>query len=352
MQGLIEKVMSMNKPTKNQANAVREYLASIGHNITHVQALEVIARGAGYRSRHAVGKGEQPVAAPLAATQLLAAHCKKCDTELDGEGYCGDSTCPYHNWPQNVPEDDLSYYSTAVLEQKYGVKRRNLEDIADDIRWDYYGSGCQRSDLEQAVVSLLKHCSPLFDSEESAVKYLLDGDAPAAGEGPYDEVARASAIKAEYNASECHADDVDHAVKRLVTECPSIYQDSRKAWSFINEESHEELDGRDFLVQVESAVFGLEVFTYYTEEERRAGLLRLMAKAFELNDGVTRQYYFSEVNSNIEKNTLEYDQELRMRELEGEIVDGVVHYQGNEIGTIEKLGEGGLTLYSWIDENP
>lgn len=352
MQGLIEKVMSMNKPSKNQANAVREYLASIGHNISHVQALEVIARGAGYRSRHAVGKAEpNPTTAPTAA-QLIAVRCKKCDTELDDEGYCGDLTCPYHSWPQKVPEDDLSYYSTAVLEHKYGAKRRSQEVVAEEIRWEYYGSGCQRSDFEEAVASLLKRCSALFDSEESAVRYLMDADAPAAGEDPSDEVARASAIKAEYNESRCHADDVDHAVKRLMAECPSIYQDSRKAWGYINEETHEELEGQDYLVQVESEVFGPEVFTYYTEEERRAGIVRLMAKAVELNDGVDRHYYFSEVSSNIEKDTVEYDQELRMRELEGSIVGGLVTFQGNEIGTIADITEGGLTLHSWIDENP
>lgn len=37
--------------TKAQAQAVREYLASIGHDVSHTQALEVVARGQGLRSR-------------------------------------------------------------------------------------------------------------------------------------------------------------------------------------------------------------------------------------------------------------------------------------------------------------
>jgi hypothetical protein len=37
--------------TKAQAQAVREYLAGIGHDISHTQALEVLARGRGLRSR-------------------------------------------------------------------------------------------------------------------------------------------------------------------------------------------------------------------------------------------------------------------------------------------------------------
>lgn len=40
--------------TKAQAQAVREYLASLGVSLTHTQALEVIARGQGMRSRHAL----------------------------------------------------------------------------------------------------------------------------------------------------------------------------------------------------------------------------------------------------------------------------------------------------------
>lgn len=40
--------------TKAQAQAVREYLATLGVALTHTQALEVIARGQGMRSRHAL----------------------------------------------------------------------------------------------------------------------------------------------------------------------------------------------------------------------------------------------------------------------------------------------------------
>lgn len=42
------------KPTKNQTEAVRAYLESVGFCITHVQAMEVIARGEGHRSRAAL----------------------------------------------------------------------------------------------------------------------------------------------------------------------------------------------------------------------------------------------------------------------------------------------------------
>lgn len=41
----------LRQATKAQAQAVREYLAGIGHDISHTQALEVLARGQGLRSR-------------------------------------------------------------------------------------------------------------------------------------------------------------------------------------------------------------------------------------------------------------------------------------------------------------
>lgn len=44
---------SIRLATKAQAQAVREYLTTLGVDITHTQALEVIARGEGRRSRHA-----------------------------------------------------------------------------------------------------------------------------------------------------------------------------------------------------------------------------------------------------------------------------------------------------------
>lgn len=45
--------------SKAQAQAVRKYLGTLGIAVTHVQALEVIARGVGARSRHAM-PGAQP----------------------------------------------------------------------------------------------------------------------------------------------------------------------------------------------------------------------------------------------------------------------------------------------------
>lgn len=44
---------SIRLATKAQAQAVREYLTTLGVDLTHTQALEVIARGEGRRSRHA-----------------------------------------------------------------------------------------------------------------------------------------------------------------------------------------------------------------------------------------------------------------------------------------------------------
>lgn len=51
--------------TKAQATAVRKYLATLGFELTHTQALEVIARGEGFRSRHLLAKQiEEATAVP------------------------------------------------------------------------------------------------------------------------------------------------------------------------------------------------------------------------------------------------------------------------------------------------
>ena len=401
------------KATKNQTNAVRAYLATLGIEIGHVQALEVIARGAGQRSRHvqapAAAGGNVASGADQAPARDAFAQAQEVWAQYRAEGGTLNQATAKSQLMALFPElfdspeaavefleseDDESVdrycelvslanairqaYEEAgrtpaaqaealkdlvtqcnILFREYraayvflggtGISSQGTSLLSDAIRAAYHDSGCQRSDLEEAVHRLVTECADSFEGEEAAVAFLHEeAETPAAT----DEVSKAQEIKAEYDSSRCHADDVDHAVRRLMAECPGLFSDDRRAWSFINEEQHEELEGEDFLVQVESELFGNEVFTYYTEEERRAGVIRLMAKAVELNDGVNRRYYFTNIDSDIEKNSPEYDQALEERDIEGEIVDSVVKYQGNRIGSIAELTEGGLTLYSWIDDNP
>lgn len=419
MQGLIERYYCM-KTTKNQADAVRSYLAGLGFEISHCQALEVIARGEGLRSRHVKtdSAGVQapavaPVVCPRCAEKATSeCGCSSCGTALK-DGYCQDSTCLYNDWPQYVRRDDCSVFSTEEVEDMYGIKIRvhgepelsnseklrlhygeenehpdyprgdwlfqastqrtnqtywdwvatRLESIDSDellsdeerserIRTEYFESGCARSDLEEALSRLVSECEDLFEDEESAMAFLLSTES-ATPSTPLSAQELAETIKAEYLASRCHADDVDHAVSRLMAECGDLFKDNRRAWQFVMEENHEDSGDEMFVVQMESEPFGREVFVYFTEEERRAGIVRLMAKAVDLNDGVPRDYYFSEIDSDLEKNSPEYEIALEKRRLEGQINDKTeVFYQDKLIGTIAALTEGGLTLYSWIDENP
>lgn len=52
--------------------------------------------------------------------------------------------------------------------------------------------------------------------------------------------ARSEAIKAEYLASGCQASDVDEAVEKLMAECGELFEDDRAAWEFLMEEPHED----------------------------------------------------------------------------------------------------------------
>jgi hypothetical protein len=66
---------------KAAAAAVRQYLETLGMELSHVQALEVIARGNGMRSRHLLADGSMATANSPAPTRVLGPaspmHCTK-----------------------------------------------------------------------------------------------------------------------------------------------------------------------------------------------------------------------------------------------------------------------------------
>lgn len=59
------------------------------------------------------------------------------------------------------------------------------------------------------------------------------------------EFARSEEIKAEYLASGCQSSDVDEAVEKLMRDCKSLFSDDTYAWSFLMEEPHEDLEEND-----------------------------------------------------------------------------------------------------------
>ena len=65
--------------------------------------------------------------------------------------------------------------------------------------------------------------------------------------------ARSEEIKATYLESGCQASDVDEAVERLMAECGALFENDRAAWSFLMEEPHEELETGDEAPEAELA---------------------------------------------------------------------------------------------------
>ena len=63
------------------------------------------------------------------------ATCQKCGSHLDGQ-YCSDDTCPYSEWPQAVPIDELQSIPSEELRSKYGLTPRvRIEaEVHDDAR--------------------------------------------------------------------------------------------------------------------------------------------------------------------------------------------------------------------------
>lgn len=49
--------------------------------------------------------------------------CRKCDSPLHGD-YCSDVTCPYSDWPQHVPMDELTTLPAATLRERFGIRPR------------------------------------------------------------------------------------------------------------------------------------------------------------------------------------------------------------------------------------
>jgi hypothetical protein len=414
------------KASKQQAQAVRSYLSGIGCNISHVQALEVIARGQGLRSRHVKSTVESaPSAPPNGAATMLANALALLLTDVENVCDFGMPFTDEHNnmhvsvmaarkalasWNMSGGQTEAAPSMSAgeMLRLKYGEDNEHPDYprgdwlfVSSKLRttqtyWDWVATRLESVENEElfqevaqapvqvalhpveakalaetarslrikkrflttrqgpaqrniAVNLLLVQCPSLYQSKYGALRFLVETVTP--GLLPAEEIA--DAIKAEYLASRCHADDVAIAISRLMNECGSLFGDDRSAWEFIMEEDHEDREDFMYVVQVDSALHGTDIFVYFTEEERRAAVIRLMDKAVRINDGVPRDYYFTEIDSDIEKNSPEYEQALETRELVGQITDqSVVFFQGERIGTIAEITEDELTLYSWIDDKP
>lgn len=341
------------KATSNQARAVRSYLKAIGHPITHVQALEVIARGQGYRSRHvkptvssAPTSGPDEGAVRDRLANALALLLEDVENGVD----CG---MPFEHSDNNFHQSVMTARAALALlkeEQQPANAASAPNGSAVEKLVLKYGESGEHPDYPRGdwlfQAGTLRTHQPYWDWVALRLESVEEDTPP-------DSSDMAEAIKAEYLASRCEAFDVSQAVNRLMQACPSLFKTDREAWEFINEEAHEERSDVRYLIQMESDLYGVEDFSYDSEKERREGLIRLMARAVELNDGVQRKYYFAAMDSDIEEHSPAYYDALHNRESAGRITEaGEVFFEGQRIGCIADITADGLTLYSWIDDTP
>ncbi len=177
--------MNIRVPQSGQAARIaKAYLKTLGIDLKHTQALELIARLHGYTDNQAmqadprfrdapvlradacdeytlvaskqssvwvtvenisvyIKKDDEGVAVDLFPTgqedgESLAGTwalyqdalpvCGRCGSNLDDRGYCRDTTCPHHEWPQAVSVSDMQTLATEQLEAKYGVRRRTSSE--------------------------------------------------------------------------------------------------------------------------------------------------------------------------------------------------------------------------------
>jgi hypothetical protein len=159
--------------TKAQADAVRAYLATLGATISHVQALEVIARGEGMRSRHLLAKRSASRDADASTTP-----CKVKSTAGEpimftrfSYSYVDGSNCKRHSstvFRGRLTVKQLSFIASKLDDRKYFVPAQvGLESLhmafTDDGGDDHYW-----------------HCLDLADSEHWTVD--AEGFVVAAGD--------------------------------------------------------------------------------------------------------------------------------------------------------------------------
>lgn len=173
----------MNIRTPQSGNAARiakAYLKTLGIDLKHAQALELIARLHGYTDNQAmqtdanfqdplalVAEGstdfkmvgpkqssvyvtvenisvyikrddegvsvdlfplgremEHSLAGTWATYDEARPACDRCSSPLDDEGFCKDATCPHHDWPQTVDCAYLETMSTEEVQRLYGAVKR------------------------------------------------------------------------------------------------------------------------------------------------------------------------------------------------------------------------------------
>jgi hypothetical protein len=59
---------------------------------------------------------------------------------------------------------------------------------------------------------------------------------------PEDAFAKSEKIKARYLESGMQASDVDNAVNQLLADCSELFESGEHAWTFLMEETHENLE--------------------------------------------------------------------------------------------------------------
>lgn len=239
------------KATKNQADAVRSYLAGLGYEITHCQALEVIARGEGLRSRHVKAESDATKVGHSAGCPRCDAEkalheksCSKCGSMLK-DGYCPDSTCMYHDWPQEVLQYDVNEFATASIEKKYGIKKRVAREPAmsdsEKLRLKY-GEDDEHPDYPRGdwlFQSATVRTHQTYWDWVSTRLWSIDSDELSEGlldqDGKAETADTEAGIKAEYFASSRQAVDLDSAIQRLLSECSPRYQEELEAWRAMQE---------------------------------------------------------------------------------------------------------------------
>lgn len=195
--------MNIRVPQSGKAAKIaKSFLKSQGLDITHAQALELVARLQGYSDNQAM-QNDVRFQDPLAL---------KADSSNEFE----------FKGPRNssiwISVENISVY----------VKRADEGVIVD-----LYAKGGEAD--SSLAGTYLEYNEALSDDEQADA-----GDSFAASE----------AIKARYLQSPCSRHDVQDAMNALRESCSDIFPNETAMWEFLMEEAHEDNESEDFTPQV------------------------------------------------------------------------------------------------------
>lgn len=277
------------KASKKQADAVRSYLSSIGHEITHVQALEVIARGNGFRSRHVKGVKATPSA--VVVTNVST----QCTVDVESKGialrreFGEDNEHPFYpraEWLATTQGSAISYWTwVATQMEPEDETPKPCIEMSSELFGSETFEYVSNEDRERGLMRLI--AAAVTQKDDVPREYRFFEATPDTPDG--------GTTYGELEATVYGDGVVELRGKRFARPELARVDDSLV---FTGRNLPEEPVGKAlqeklclYNILSDSEECGTDVCPYSTPEKREAGLMRMLANDVSQDDGIERRYW-------------------------------------------------------------